>query len=106
MASCMYLEVGWLSPGSMEATGLAWACLHSGSHRAPKGSNKTNPNFKPLLVSCLLMTHWPKQVIQPSQDSKVREIQTTSYRRSHKITLKNQVHSKVERFCVHFLNLP
>lgn len=101
-ASCMYLEVRWLSPGSMEATGLAWASLHGGSHRAPMCSNKTNPNFKPLLVSRLLMTHWTKQGTQPGPDSKGREIHNTSSGRTYKITLKNWVYSKVGNFVAIF----
>ena len=40
-----------------------------------KRANSNTPGlFKPLLVSHLLMSHWPKDVTWPSQDSRKGEI--------------------------------
>lgn len=82
MTSLTCLILGTLSVGAIEKTWscisghskLVLACLHSSGHRVPKQSKRESKPlctvfFKPLLVSCWLLSHWPKQVTWPSPES-------------------------------------
>lgn len=65
---------------------LAWACTHVDSCRV----NRAERGGKPLLVLCLLMSHWPKEVMRPSPDSLLDD-------RSDTVTLLRSEHTCLGR---------